>query len=319
MEKRKLGNSELMVSPIAFGGNVFGWTIDEQTSFNLLDQFVDAGFNLVDTADVYSRWAMGNEGGESETIIGNWLKKTGNRQKLIIATKVGGDMGTSGKKDLSKKHILRAVEDSLKRLQTDYIDLYQSHYDDPQTPVEETLEAYAQLKKEGKIRVIGASNFSSERLLAALEASEKNNYPRYESLQPLYNLYDREHFEKELQPICEQKNIGVINYYSLASGFLTGKYRSEHDLLKSARGQGNKKYLNERGFRILKALDEVAKQYNSSDASIAVAWLLHRPTITAAIASATNADQLNDLLKAADLKLDQSVMEKLNQASKQSA
>ncbi|HEX9509800.1 MAG TPA: aldo/keto reductase [Puia sp.] len=314
MNKRQLGRSDLQVAPLAFGGNVFGWTIDEATSFPLLDQFIAAGFNLVDTADVYSRWAPGNKGGESETIIGNWMRQRGHRDKVIIATKVGADMG-QGKKDLSKKYILKALEDSLRRLQTDYIDLYQTHWDDDTTPVEETLEAYAQLVKEGKIRWIGASNLSPARLTASLEASARNGYPRYESFQPGYNLYDRAGFEKEIEPLCLKHNLGVISYYSLASGFLSGKYRSEADLSKSVRGGGVKKYLDERGLRILSALDEVAAQYKTTPASVAIAWLIARPSITAPIASATKAQQLTDLVKAAELTLDAQAIEWLDKAS----
>jgi aryl-alcohol dehydrogenase-like predicted oxidoreductase len=314
MLKRQLGNSGLEVAPLAFGGNVFGWTIDEQTSFKLLDAFTDSGFNLIDTADVYSRWAEGNTGGESETIIGNWLKRTRRREQVIIATKVGMDMG-EGRKGLSKAHILRSVDESLKRLQTDYIDLYQSHQDDEETPIEETLETYAQLIKQGKVKAIGASNFSAERLAQALKLSEEKGLPRYESLQPLYNLYSREEYEKELEPLCLEKNVGVINYYALASGFLTGKYRSESDLQKSQRGAGVKKYLNERGFRILKALDQVAAEYNSTPARVAIAWLIARPGITAPIASATSLEQFNDLVEATKLELDDTAIEQLNNAS----
>jgi aryl-alcohol dehydrogenase-like predicted oxidoreductase len=314
MEKRKLGKSGLEVAPLAFGGNVFGWTIDEQTSFKLLDAFVDSGFNLIDTADVYSRWAKGNTGGESETIIGRWLKQTGRRERVILATKVGMEMGT-GRKGLSKEHILRSADESLKRLQTDYIDLYQSHQDDTETPIAETLEAYAQLIEQGKVRSIGASNYSAERISEALKLSEERGLPRYESLQPLYNLYDREEYEKELEPVCVEKNVGVISYYSLASGFLTGKYRSESDLQKSPRGQGVKKYLNERGFRILKALDEVAAKYHSTPARVALAWLIARPGVTAPIASATSLEQLNDLIEATKLELDNSSIEQLKSAS----
>ena len=314
MERKRLGTSDIRVAPLAFGGNVFGWTLNEIKSFEILDAFIAAGFNFIDTADVYSRWAPGNAGGESETIIGKWMKERNNRDKVIIATKVGADLGL-GKRDLSKKHIREAVENSLKRLQTDYIDLYQSHYDDPGTPVEETLETYAALAKEGKIRIIGASNFNAERLRQSLDVSQKNGYPVYQTLQPLYNLYDREVFEKELEPLCIKYSIGVINYYSLASGFLTGKYRSESDLSKSIRGEGNKKYLNERGFTILEALDDVAKQYNSNPASIAIAWLLARPSVTAPIASATSLEQLDSLVKATKLKLDGSSVSLLNNAS----
>jgi aryl-alcohol dehydrogenase-like predicted oxidoreductase len=314
MDKRQLGNSGIEIAPLAFGGNVFGWTVDEQKSFKLLDAFVASGFNCIDTADVYSAWAPGNKGGESETIIGNWLKRSGDRDKVVIATKVGMEMGP-GKKGLSKSYILTEVEDSLRRLQTDYIDLYQSHVDDAETPLEETLEAYAQLFKQGKIRAIGASNYSAERLTQALEVSKQKGFPRYESLQPLYNLYDRADFETKLQPLCLEEGIGVIPYSSLASGFLTGKYRSEADFAQSPRGQGIKKYLNERGFRILRALDQVAEKQNSTPARVSLAWLIAQPGITAPIASATSLEQLNDLIEATRLKLDQTSMDLLNQAS----
>jgi aryl-alcohol dehydrogenase-like predicted oxidoreductase len=314
MNKRQLGKSGLEVSPLCFGGNVFGWTVDEPTSFELLDAFVAAGFDFIDTADVYSRWVPGNKGGESEAILGEWMKERGNRDRIIIATKVGMEMGPD-KKGLSKSYILRSAEDSLRRLQTDYIDLYQSHQDDPETPLEETLEAYAQLIEQGKIRAIGASNYSAERLAESLKISEEHGLPRYESLQPLYNLYDRADYEKELEPLCREKSLGVISYYSLASGFLTGKYRSEEDLSKSVRGQGVKKYLNDRGFRILKALDEVAAQHDSTPARIALAWLIARPSITAPIVSATGLEQLNDLIESTKLELDPSSITLLNQAS----
>ena len=312
--KRKLGNSGLEIAPIVFGGNVFGWTADEATSFHLLDAFVAAGFNAVDTADVYSKWVLGNSGGESETIIGKWLKRGENRQRVIIATKVGSEMA-QGKKGLSKVYILAAVEDSLRRLQTDYIDLYQSHVDDGDTPLDETFEAYAQLIQQGKVRAIGASNYNAKRLGEALQISKKKNLPRYESLQPHYNLYERAEFERELAPLCLRENIGVIPYFSLASGFLAGKYRSEADLAKSARATFVKKYLNERGFRILGALDQVAKTHSSTPTQVALAWLLAQPSVTAPIASVTNLDQLQELLGAADLKLDPASLEKLNQAS----
>jgi aryl-alcohol dehydrogenase-like predicted oxidoreductase len=239
MEMRNLGRTQIRVAPLAFGGNVFGWTVDERSAFTLLDKFTDAGFNLVDTADVYSRWVPGHLGGESETIIGRWLKHGGRRDAVVIATKVGMEMGP-GKKGLSGKYIREAVEGSLRRLQTDYIDLYQSHEDDPSTPMEETLATYADLVKEGKIRAIGASNFSAERLLQALETSGQHGYPRYETLQPLYNLYERAEFESKLEPVCREHQLGVLCYYALASGFLTGKYRSERDLAQSPRGQGVK-------------------------------------------------------------------------------
>ena len=313
MEKRQLGNSGIEVAPLALGGNVFGWTIDEQTSFKILNAFTDAGFNLIDTADVYSRWNAGNIGGESETIIGNWMKQRGNRDKVIVATKVGSDMGEG--KTLKKNYIFKAVDASLKRLQTDHVDIYQSHFDDLSTQVEEIIDAFSELIKQGKVRAIGASNLSAERLKESVEYSERAGLPRYETLQPLYNLYNREVFEKEYQPYCLEKNISVINYYSLASGFLTGKYRSENDLSKSARGGGNKKYLNEHGFKILKAVDEVAEHYNTTPATVSLAWLMAQPTIAAPIASATSAQQLNDLVAAVDLKLDKDALEQLNTES----
>jgi len=295
------------------GGNVFGWTLDEKASFEVLDSFLGAGFNFIDTADVYSRWAPGNKGGESETMIGNWMRSRGNRDKVIVATKGGGDMGQG--KNITKKYILSAVEASLGRLQTDYIDLYQTHFDIEETPVEETLEAYAQVVKEGKVRVIGASNFTAARLKAALEASARHGYPRYESLQPHYNLYEREIFEKELEAVCLENEVGVVNYYSLASGFLTGKYRSESDLNKSPRGGGVKKYLNDRGFRILAALDEVSGRYHSTPATVALAWLIARPSVTAPIASATSIAQLDSLVAATRLTLDDAAVRQLNEAS----
>jgi aryl-alcohol dehydrogenase-like predicted oxidoreductase len=313
MKRRRLGNSELEIAPLAFGGNVFGWTVDEQTSFELLDAFVAAGCNLIDTADVYSAWVPGNLGGESETIIGRWLKQSGKREEVIIATKVGMEM--RGEKGLSKSYILRSAEESLGRLQTDYIDLYQSHQDDPLMPMDETLEAYAELIRQGKVRVIGASNYSAQRLSESLRTSERKGLPRYESLQPLYNLYDREAFEAELEPLCLEQNVGVISYYSLASGFLSGKYRSESDLNKSARGGGVKKYLNERGLSILHALDKVAAQQASTPARVALAWLIARPSVTAPIASATSLAQLNDLIEATKLELDESSLRLLDEAS----
>jgi aryl-alcohol dehydrogenase-like predicted oxidoreductase len=313
LNRRRLGRSELKVAPLAFGGNVFGWTADERTSFELLDAFVAAGFNLVDTADVYSGWVPGNAGGESETIIGRWLKRTGRREDVLIATKVGMEM--RGRKGLAKSHILQSADDSLRRLQTDYIDLYQSHSDDPDTPIEETLEAYAELIRQGKVRVIGASNYSAERLGESLFASERDGLPRYESLQPLYNLYDREAFEAGLEPACLENQVGVISYYSLASGFLSGKYRSEADLGKSARGGGVKKYLDARGVRILSALDEVSARLHSTPARVALAWLIARPSVTAPIASATSLEQLNDLIEATKLELDEGSLRLLEEAS----
>ena len=314
MKKRKLGDSGLEVSPLAFGGNVFGWTADETMSFRLLDAFVAEGFNLIDTADVYARWVQGLEGGESETIIGKWLKRRGKRQSVIIATKVGKEMGPD-KKGLSRSYIFQAVEESLRRLQTDYIDLYQSHEDDTQTPLEETLDAFGRLIQDGKVRAIGASNFSAKRLAEALKVSEQCGYPRYQSLQPLFNLYDRADYEKDLEPLCREKGLAVISYFSLASGFLTGKYRSEADLADRARADIVKKYLNERGYRILEALGRVAQQHHVTPAQAALAWLIAQPTITAPIASATNLEQLNQLIQATTLELDPSSMALLNQAS----
>jgi aryl-alcohol dehydrogenase-like predicted oxidoreductase len=314
MEKRKLGNSDLEVAPIAFGGNVFGWTIEEQTSFDILDQFTADGFNLIDTADVYSKWNPGNQGGESETIIGNWMKSRKNRDQVIISTKVGGDMG-SGRKGLTRDYIVTEVEASLKRLQTDYIDLYFSHFDDLETPVQETLSAYDELIKAGKVRYIGASNFSAERLKESLEASERFNLPRYQVYQPEYNLYKREKYEQEYEQLLIENQLGVVNYFALASGFLTGKYRSEEDLSKSPRGGGIKDFLNERGFAILKALDQVAEQQSSTPASVAIAWLIARPSITAPIASVTNTIQLNDLRNAGSLKLTEAEISILDEAS----
>jgi len=287
MEKRRLGKSNLEVAPLAFGGNVFGWTADEATSFELLDAFLEAGFNFVDTADVYSHWVPGNQGGESEAIIGKWLKRSGARHKVVISTKVGMRMA-SGTKGLSKSYILASADNSLKRLQTDYIDLYHAHIDDPATPLEETLGAFDQLIKQGKVRAIGASNYSGPRLTEALEVSRKNGLPAYQSLQPLYNLYDRSDYETNLEPVCEKYELGVITYFSLASGFLTGKYRSEEDTKTRARGERVKKYLNERGFRIVAALDEVAQRYGVTAAQVALAWLIARPSVTAPIASATD-------------------------------
>ena len=314
MEKRKLGNSGLAVAPLALGGNVFGWTADEPTSFKLLDAFVAAGGNLIDTADVYSVGVPGHKGGESETVLGKWLKRTGNRRKVVIATKVGKEMGPD-RKGLAKPYILRAAEDSLRRLQTDYIDLYQSHADDPGTPLEETLEAFAQLTKEGKVKSIGASNYGAERLSQALEVSKLHRHPAYRSLQPLYNLYDRAEYETELEPLCREKGLGVIPYFPLASGFLTGKYRSEKDLAGRARADIVKRYLDDRGFRILDALEQVARQYHSAPAAVSLAWLIARPGITAPIASATGVDQLNELMKSTELKLDPSSIDLLNRAS----
>jgi aryl-alcohol dehydrogenase-like predicted oxidoreductase len=315
MEKRQLGQSSLHVYPITFGGNVFGWTADEAMSFKLLDAFVAAGFNFVDSADAYSRWHPGNKGGESETVIGNWLKARGGRDKVIIATKLGIEMAP-GKKGLSRGYMMQAVEDSLRRLQTDYIDLYQSHRDDPDTPLEETLSAYADLIKQGKVRAIGASNYTAPRLAEALAISKEKGLPRYQSLQPHYSLVERGEFEGPLEDLCLKENIGVIGYYSLASGFLTGKYRAKADTEGRARGSRVEKYLNEYGFGVIAALDEVAKRYNAKPVQIAMAWLIARPSVTAPIASATNLEQLAELLKSAEITLDAAAIQQIDAASK---
>jgi aryl-alcohol dehydrogenase-like predicted oxidoreductase len=296
------------------GGNVFGWTIDAARSFVILDAFVDAGFTLIDTADVYSRWVPGNPGGESETILGQWFSRSGKRGRVVLATKVGWET-SSGQKGLSRKRIVQAVDESLQRLQTDYIDLYQSHVDDPECPIEETLEAYATLITQGKVRAIGASNFSSERLVASIEVSNRRGYPSYQSLQPLYNLYDRRDYEESLAAICTKYGLAVFPYFSLASGFLTGKYRSDADVARSARAGMLVKYLNERGLRILGALDKVAMECDTRPAVVALAWLLTRPGVIAPIASATSLEQLQDLIQAVDLKLSRPAIETLNTAS----
>ena len=316
MQLRELGRSGLQVAPLAFGGNVFGWTADETTSFALLDAFVDAGFNLVDTADVYSRWVPGHSGGESETIIGRWLKKTGKRERIVLATKVGKEMGP-GKIGLAPAYIRSAVEDSLRRLQTDRIDLYQSHDDEDQaTPFGDTLGAYAELIKAGKVRAIGASNFSAARLAAALDASQVHGLPRYETLQPLHNLADRSTYEGELEALCRKEGIGVIPFFSLARGFLTGKYRSTADAAKSPRGKGVvADYLNPRGLRILAALDELSAQLGATPAQVALAWQMARPGLTAPIASATSVAQLQEILASARLVLDPAAIAKLDAAS----
>jgi aryl-alcohol dehydrogenase-like predicted oxidoreductase len=315
MEKRQLGQSSLHVYPITFGGNVFGWTADEKTSFSLLDGFVGAGFNFIDTADVYSRWHPGNTGGESEVIIGNWLKARGGREKIVLATKLGIEMAP-GKKGLSRKYMMQAVEDSLRRLRTDYIDLYQSHRDDPETPIEETLSAYADLIKQGKVREIGASNFSADRMAESLKISTEKGLPRYQSLQPQYSLVERTEFEGPLEELCLREKIGVIGYYSLASGFLTGKYRSKADMEGRLRGARVEKYLNDYGFGVVAALDDVAKRYNVKPGQVAIAWLIARPSVTAPIASATNLDQLKELMGAAEVKLDAAAIQQIDAASK---
>lgn len=314
MQTKKLGQTDIEIPPLVLGGNVFGWTINEETSFELLDEFVAGGFSMIDTADSYSTWVPGNKGGESETIIGNWMRQRNNRKQVIVATKLGSEMG-EGKKGLSKRYMLEAVDASLQRLQTDYIDLYQSHWDDPETPFEETLRAYEELKKSGKVRWIGASNLSAQRLMESLEVSAQNSLTGYQCFQTHYNLVERGLYEPELEKICLKYNLGVITYFSLAGGFLTGKYRSEEDFGKSQRGRGAKKYLDERGLKILHALDEVSAKYNTSPGSIALAWLIARPSVSAPISSATNKQQLQELMRAVNLELDAEDIYLLNLAS----
>jgi aryl-alcohol dehydrogenase-like predicted oxidoreductase len=316
MEQRTLGASGIKIAPFVLGGNVFGWTADEAASVAMLDRFTAAGFNCIDTADVYSSWAPGHKGGESESVIGRWLKARGGRDKVVIATKVGMPMGPD-KKGLSRAYISQAVEASLKRLQTDYIDLYQSHADDEATPLEETLEAYDRLIKEGKVRAIGASNYSGARLKAAVETSERKRLPRYCTLQPLYNLYDRAGFEKDLAPVCADKGLGVIPYFSLACGFLTGKYRSEADLAGRARAYRVKEYMTPRGFRILSALDTTARRLKATPAQVSLAWLIAQPTLVAPIASATSVAQLDEILGFVSVKLDREALAQLNEASRE--
>jgi aryl-alcohol dehydrogenase-like predicted oxidoreductase len=313
MEKRRLGKSDIEFAPIAFGGNVFGWTADEATSHKLLDAFVDAGFSFVDTADVYSRWAPGNKGGESETVIGNWLKKDkSKRDKIVLATKCG--MGLPSKA-LSRKHIVESVDASLKRLHTDRIDLFQSHKDDKDTPQEETLSTYDELIKAGKLRAIGASNFEAPRLAEAAKIAKDKGLPRYESLQPHYNLMERGLFEGELEDECLKEGIGVIPYYSLASGFLSGKYRAEADIGSAKRGAGVKKYINPKGLAVLKALDDAAKKHKSNPTQVALAWLMQRKSITAPIVSATSLQQLKDLVAAPNVELDAQSVAEIDKAS----
>jgi len=315
---RPLGRSGLQVQPIAFGGNVFGWGADEAASFALLDAFVEAGFNLIDTADAYSAWVPGNQGGESEAIIGRWLKRSGRRDQVLIATKVGKWKERPG---LSPENINAAVEDSLHRLQVDTIDLYQAHEDDDATPLEATLAAFGRLIEQGKVRAIGASNYSAARLRDALDVSRQYGLPRYETLQPEYNLYDRAGYERELAPLVAETGLGVIGYYSLASGFLTGKYRKPEDAAKSsARGQAVvKQYLNARGLRILAALDDIAAKHTATPTQVALAWLIAQPNIAAPIASATTVEQLHDLLAAARLSLSKEELAQLDGASAEDA
>jgi aryl-alcohol dehydrogenase-like predicted oxidoreductase len=314
MKRHKLGRTGFQIAPLAFGGNVFGWTADEPTSFKLLDAFVEAGGNLIDTADSYSRWVPGHQGGESETVIGRWIARRGRHDDVVIATKVGADMGQGGR-CLRRDYILRAADESLRRLQVEAIDLYQSHWDDEKTPFDETLDAYARLIRQGKVKAIGASNLTAARLAEALDVSAREGLPRYDTLQPPYNLYDRETFEGDLRDLCLREDIGVITYFSLAAGFLTGKYRTEADYGKSPRGTGMKKFLNERGLRILDALDDVAARLRSAPATVALAWLMAQPGVDAAIASATSLAQLEALIAATRLSLDEVDMRQLEEAS----
>ncbi|MBO9691101.1 aldo/keto reductase [Chryseobacterium sp.] len=313
MEKRKIKNTDLTIAPINFGGNVFGWTLDEKQSFDILDRFTEAGFNFIDTADTYSWWVNG-KGGQSEEIIGKWMKSRSNRNDIVLATKVGSQTQEHGF-DISRKHILKSVDESLQRLQTDHIDLYYTHFDDDTTPVEETLSAYDEIIKAGKVRYIAASNLSPERLKASFDAAEKNNLPKYVALQPHYNLMEREGFEQNYAPLAEQFDLSVFPYWSLAAGFLTGKYRDEADLAKSARGEGVRKYLNPKGLEVLKALDQVSTKHNTTQGTVSLAWLLSNPLITAPIVSATSASQLETVFNAPKLVLDQEDIDLLNKAS----
>lgn len=314
MEKRKIKNTDLLISPINFGGNVFGWTLDEKQSFDILDQFTAAGFNFIDTADTYSWWVNG-VGGQSEEIIGKWVKQRNNRNELVIATKVGSETKEHGY-DISKKHILKSVDQSLARLQTDHIDLYYTHFDDNKTPVEETLEAYAEIVKAGKVRYIAASNLSPERLKESFEVAEKNNFPKYVALQPHYNLLEREIFETQYADLVKEYDLSVFTYWSLAAGFLTGKYRNEDDLNKSARGEGVRKYLNDKGLKVLNALDQISAKYEVTQASVALAWLLANPLVTAPIVSATSESQLKTLFAAPEVRLSSEDIILLNDVSK---
>ena len=314
MNKKNLGRSDIKIAPIVFGGNVFGWTANEARSFELLDAFVANGFNCIDTADVYSAWIPGNKGGESETIIGKWMKARGNRDKVVIATKFGAELSPD-KKGTSKAYAVKAVEDSLRRLQTDYIDLYQTHMDDETNPLEDTLEGLDTLVKSGKVRIIGASNLTADRLSESLKISDKKHLARYQTLQPEYNLYDRQGYEAELETVCREQGLGVITYFSLASGFLSGKYRTDKDVESSSRARKVKNYMNPRGQRILTALDIISKEHNATPTQVSLAWLMSRPSVTAPIVSATNLEQLKDLMKSADLKLKPEAIEDLNDAS----
>ena len=315
MQLRTLGTTGLRIAPLVFGGNVFGWTVDEARSFELLDAFVDAGFNAIDTADVYSRWVPGHAGGESEAIIGRWLRaRPSRRQQVLLFTKVGADMG-EGRRSLAPRRIERAVEDSLRRLQTDVIDLYQSHWPDPDTPHAETLAAYDRLMKAGKVRAIGCSNFDAQQLEDSLAAARTAGLPAYQTLQPEYNLVQRAAYEGPLRDLAMRAGLGVITYYSLASGFLTGKYRGQADLAQSARGSGVAKHLGPRGLRILDALDEVGRRHDARPAEVALAWLMGREGVTAPIASATTVEQVQSFSKAAELTLQDEDLRALEAAS----
>ena len=314
MEKKRLGANGPEMAPIILGGNVYGWTLDEAGSHRQFDRALDAGLNTIDSADVYSKWVPGNSGGESESIIGSWLKKTGRRNDVFITTKVGLPMG-EGKSGLSPRYIAQEVEESLRRLQTDYIDLYQAHVDDPNTPLEDTLRAFDQLVKAGKVRYIGASNYSGARLTEAVETSRKHSLASYISLQPHYNLVERQKFETDQLPAVEKLGLGVIPYYSLASGFLSGKYRRDSPDSKSPRAAGVQKYRNERGYAVVDVLVDIAAQRNTKPAAVALAWLKAQPGITAPIASATTDQQLDDLVTAAHLTLDKESIQRLNEVS----
>lgn len=314
MKKVTIKNTDLEIAPINFGGNVFGWTLDEKESFNILNKFTEGGFNFIDTADTYSWWVNG-KGGQSEEIIGKWMKERKNRQDIVLATKVGSETKEHGF-DISKKHILKSVDESLKRLGTDHIDLYYTHFDDNKTPVEETLSAYDEIVKAGKVRYIATSNVSPERLIESFEVAEKNNFPKYVALQPHYNLVEREKFETEYAPLVEKFGLSVFPYWSLAAGFLTGKYRTEADFETTARGGGIKKYFDDKGKAVLAALDKVSEKHQSQPATVALAWLLANPLITAPIVSATSERQLQTIFDAPKLELDSEDLEILNQASK---
>ncbi len=314
MKKVTIKNTDLEIAPINFGGNVFGWTLDEKESFNILNKFTEGGFNFIDTADTYSWWVNG-KGVQSEEIIGKWMKERKNRQDIVLATKVGSETKEHGF-DISKKHILKSVDESLKRLGTDHIDLYYTHFDDNKTPVEETLSAYDEIVKAGKVRYIAASNVSPERLIESFEVAEKNNFPKYVALQPHYNLVEREKFETEYAPLVEKFGLSAFPYWSLAAGFLTGKYRTEADFETTARGGGIKKYFDDKGKAVLAALDKVSEKHQSQPATVALAWLLANPLITAPIVSATSERQLQTIFDAPKLELDSEDLEILNQASK---